>query len=48
MSCSASNVVTRSYPVPVNDCAGATSKVTRSLTPAASARARAFAIEPLW
>ena len=48
MSWRASNVVTRSKPDPVNPSAGATSKVTRSATPASTARARATSIDSGW
>jgi len=48
MSCSASNMMTRSKPEPVNVWAVATSKLTRSLTPASAACLRAASIDSAW
>jgi hypothetical protein len=48
MSCRQSKVAARSYPVPENVDAEATSKPTRSATPASPACLRAISIDPSW
>jgi hypothetical protein len=48
MSCRQSKVAARSYPAPEKASAAATSKLTRSPTPASLARLRAISIDPAW
>ena len=48
MSCSASNVVTRSYGPPLKVCALATSKLTDPLRLRLDARLRAWSTESAW
>ncbi len=48
MSCRQSNVVTRSYPAPVNVCADSASNVIRPFSPASAPRLRASSIDSGW